>query len=108
MTYKDIKTMVTGIGLPYTYYSFPNDIAPDPPYIVFNYPENDDVLADNSNYVSVVTLNLELYTAEKDIELEESIEAVLNRNGFVYDKTEDYIRQEELFQVTYVSSFVKE
>lgn len=108
MTYKEIKTIIAGFGLPYTYYSFPNDIAPDPPYIVFNYPENDDVLADNSNYASVVTLNLELYTAEKDIELEETIEAVLNQNGFVYDKTEDYIRQEELFQITYVSSFVKE
>ncbi|MBR2653966.1 MAG: hypothetical protein IKD59_05355 [Lachnospiraceae bacterium] len=108
MTYKEVKTMIAGMGLPYTYYSFPNNIAPEPPYIVFNYPETDDLLADNSNYANINTLNLELYTASKDIETEETIEAALNQNGFVYEKTEDYIRQEELFQITYVSSFVKE
>lgn len=108
MTYKEVNDMIYGLGLPYTYYSWPNDIAPNTPYIVFNYPDRDDVLADNTNYVGVVTLNLELYTRSPDFTLEETIEAVLNENGFVFEKTETYIRQENLFQVTYVSSFIKE
>lgn len=108
MTYREVNQMVASFGIPYTYYSWPNDIAPIPPYIVFNYPSRDDVLADNSNYVAVETLNLELYTVSRDFDLEESIEAVLNQNGFVFEKSETYIRQENLFQITYVSSFIKE
>lgn len=108
MSFEDVKTMIAGLGLPYTYYSFPMNVAPDPPYIVFNYPDINDLAADNTNYGHIVTLNLELYTASKDFSVEETIEAALNANGFVYDKTETYIRQEELFQVTYVSQFVKE
>ena len=108
MTYKEIATMISTIGLPYTYYSFPDNVAPDPPYIVFNYPENDDFGADNENYVSIDVLNLELYTAKKDFDTESSIEAVLKANGFFYEKSETYIRQEHLFQTTYVSQVITE
>lgn len=108
MTYSEVKEMIESFGLPFTYYSFPNNVAPTPPYIVFNYPERDDLLADNSNYSAVVTLNLELYTRTKNFELEEQIETALNRGGFVFQKTEAFIRQENLYQVTYVSSFIKE
>lgn len=108
MTYREIATMIQGMGLPFTYDSFPNNIAPTPPYIVFNYPQNDDFGADNINYSRIDVLNIELYTASKDFALEESIEAVLTQNGFFYEKTEDYIRQEHLFQISYVMEFIKE
>lgn len=108
MTYKEISTMIDSIGLPYTYYSFPDNIAPDPPYIVFNYPENNDFGADNENYVSIDVLNLELYTAKKDFDTESNIEAILKQNGFFYEKSETYIRQEHLFQTTYVSQVITE
>ena len=108
MTYKEIATMIDSIGLPYTYDSFPNNIAPTPPYIVFNYPQNNDFGADNINYVSIDTLNLELYTSEKDFTSEASVEAVLNANGLFYEKTEAYIRQENLFQITYVCQVITE
>jgi len=108
MTYKEIAEMIEGIGLTFTYDSFPNNIAPLPPYIVFNYPQNDDFGADNTNYVSIDTLNLELYTSVKDFDTEASIEAVLNANGLFYEKTETYIRQENLFQIQYVCEVITE
>ena len=108
MKFKDIKTMIASIGLPYTYDSFPENIAPNPPYIVFTYPNNNDFAADNINYVSIDTLNIELYTANKDFTTEASVEAVLNANGFFYQKTETYIRQENLFQIRYVSEVITE
>lgn len=100
--------MIESIGLPFTYDSFPDNIAPDPPYIVFNYPNNDDFAADNINYVSIDVLNIELYTAEKDFQTEASVEAVLKANGLFYSKTETYIRQENLFQIRYVLEIVTE
>ena len=108
MTYKAIKQLIQGFGLPYTYNSFPNNIAPTPPYIVFNYPNNDDFGADNENYVSIDVLNIELYTQNKDFELEEAIEAALKENGFYYEKSEAYIRSENLYQISYVSEVITE
>ena len=108
MTYKQIADMIASIGLDYTYDFFPNNIAPQPPYIVFNYPQNNDFGADNTNYVSIDTLNLELYTSVKDFDTEASIEAVLNANGLFYEKTETYIRAENLFQISYVCEVITE
>jgi len=108
MTFQEVKQMIESIGLPYTYDSFPNNVAPAPPYIVFNYPNNDDFGADNTNYVSIDVLNIELYTSTKDFELERNLEAVLNANGFYYDKTETYIRQDNIYQITYVTEVITE
>lgn len=108
MTFQEVKQMIESIDLPYTYDSFPNNVAPAPPYIVFNYPNNDDFGADNTNYVSIDVLNIELYTSTKDFELERNLEAVLNANGFYYDKTETYIRQDNIYQITYVTEVITE
>lgn len=108
MTFQEVATMIGSIGLPYTYDSFPNNIAPVPPYIVFNYPQNDDFGADNTNYVSIDVLNIELYSASKDFANEQAIESVLNQNGFYYEKSEAYIRSENLFQITYVTQVITE
>lgn len=108
MTYQEVASMIQGVGLPFTYDSFPNNIAPNPPYIVFNYPQNDDFGADNTNYVSIDVLNIELYSASKDFANEQAIESVLNQNGFYYEKSEAYIRSENLFQITYVTQVITE
>ena len=108
MTFQEVKQMIESIGLPYTYDSFPNNVAPAPPYIVFNYPNNDDFGADNTNYVSIDVLNIELYTSTKDFELEKNLEAVLNANGFFYEKSETYIRQDNIYQITYVTEVITE
>lgn len=108
MTYKEIATMIEGFGLPFTYDSFPDNVAPLPPYIVFNYPNNDDFGADNINYVSIDVLNIELYTSNKNFELETQIETALTQNGFYYEKSETYIRQENLYQITYVTEVITE
>ena len=108
MKYTEIADIISGIGLPYTYDFFPENVAPDPPYLVFNYPQNNDFGADNINYVSIDTVNLELYTKNKDFQLEARIEAVLNENGFFYEKSESYIRSENLYQITYDFQVVTE
>lgn len=108
MTFIEVKQMIESIGLPFTYDSFPNNIAPVPPYIVFNYPQNDDFGADNINYVSIDVLNIELYSASKDFTNEQAIESVLTQNGFYYEKSEAYIRSENLFQITYVTQVITE
>ena len=101
MTFKDIAEMIESIGLPFTYYSFPIGNVPDLPYIVFYYPRNNDFIADDQNYQKIERLNIELYTQNKDFTAEEQIESVLNANGLVYSRSEEYITSEEMYEVLY-------
>ena len=107
MTFKNITDMIESIGFPFTYDFFQGEV-PDPPYIVFNYPQNNDFGADNINYVSIDVLNIELYTRYKQFDKELQVEAVLEQNGIFYEKTEAYIRNENLYQITYVCEVITE
>ena len=52
-------------------------------------------------YFKVNRLNIELYTDKKDVELEETVEAVLDRHGIFYGKGEVWIESENLYEVLY-------
>ena len=101
MSYEDIATMIESFGLPYAYYQFPEGTGQEPPFVVFFYSDIDDVYADDANYQRIVTLNIELYTREKDFEHEETIETALADNGLTYYKEENYIDSEKMYQIAY-------
>lgn len=101
MSYEDIATMIESIGLPYAYYQFPEGTGQEPPFICFFYSNIDDLYADSANYQRIVTLNIELYTREKDFEHEEAIEAVLADKELTYYKEENYIASEKMYQIAY-------
>lgn len=100
MTYAEINSMVASFGLPYAYYQFPDGTEQAPPFICFLY-DYDDIHADNSNYVGRVTLYVELYTDNKDINRESVIETGLTQAGFSFGKESVYIESERMWQTTY-------
>lgn len=104
MTYQEVNSMLEAVGLPVTYYQWPEGHAPDPPYLVFYYPGSDDFAADDQIYQKIRTLAVELYTDEKDFELEEKVEEALS--GMVYDRDETYIDSERMFEVAYTMEVV--
>jgi len=101
MTYKQIASMVSSIGLPYAYYQFPEGTAQAPPFVVFFYADTDDVFADDTNYQRIATLNIELYTDEKDFSTESTVEQILTNNNLTYYKEENYIDSEQMWQIAY-------
>lgn len=101
MTYKEIAAMIESIGLPYAYYQFPEGTGQEPPFVVFFYSNIDDLYADESNYQRIVTLNIELYTREKDFEKEATVEGILQNSGLSYYKEENYIDSEKMYQIAY-------
>lgn len=101
MTFKDIATLIDGIGYPSSYYQFTEDTAKAPPFICFFYEGDNDVVADNSNYQKIERLILELYTDEKDFAAEAAVENALNNAGLVYTREESFIDSEKLFMVIY-------
>jgi len=101
MTFSELNTMVQSIGLPSNYYQWPDGAAPDLPFVLFYYPSRDDFYADGINYVKNTKMNLELYTENKDFSLESSVESVLEENGISYEKEEQYITSERMYEVLY-------
>lgn len=101
MTYREVKTMVESIGLPFAYYQFTNDTAVAPPFICFYFDESDDEPADNMNWAKIRTLYIELYTDEKDFELESTVETVLASNDQFFTRSETYLDSERMMMVSY-------
>ena len=101
MTHTEVATMIASIGLPYAYYEFPDDTEQEPPFVLFYYPQSDDLYADNQNYVGITQLNIELYTDEKDFDLESTVESVLAESGLTYTKMETRIDSERMWQILY-------
>lgn len=101
MTYIQIKELIESIGLPFNYFQWEVGQVPDLPYILFYYPERNDFLADGKNYQHIARLNIELYTSKKDFAREAEVEAVLENAGIVYEKEEQYISDERMYEVLY-------
>lgn len=101
MTLQQVNLMVESMGLPYSYYQFPEGTAQAPPFICFFYGPSDDLYADNSNYQGIRQLNIELYTRNKDFALEKTIEDTLNLNGLSFYREESFIDTEKIWQIAY-------
>lgn len=106
MTYKEVADMVAEIGLDYAYYQFSEASGQAPPFIVFYYPDDNDVIADSENYVKVHQLIIELYTDNKDFSKETAVETVLKSYGFVYSRAEQYIETERMYEVIYSTEVI--
>lgn len=100
MTLKDVATMLDSLGYPCVYSHF-TQLPESTPYICFYYPAENDVHADNANYVNRRQLFVELYTKGKDIDTEAAVEAVLKQYGLTWYKQTDFLNDEKLFQTTY-------
>ena len=99
MTMLEVAQMVASIGLPYRYSHFSE--TPQPPYVVFYYPAENDPHADNSNYINKRQLFIELFTNTKDQISEASVESVLRQHGLSWYKQTDFLNDEKLYQTTY-------
>lgn len=106
MTIEQINAMVEEIGLPFAYYEFPEDTAQVPPFVVWFLSRDDDLYADNINYCDIEQLNIELYTSEKDFELEAQVEAVLKNHDISYHKESSKIDSEKIWQTSYESEVI--
>lgn len=101
MTYEELFSTLQTTGLPvtYEYWESPESI-PQLPYIVFTYPSNNDMIADNKNYAEIAVVEVGLYTKRRSIAVERNVEAVLNTFG-PYDKTSDYVSADQVQETIY-------
>lgn len=104
MTYQEINTLISEMAqeleCDYIYCAFEDGISRNR-YLVFIYKENEDFYADDKNYTENTVLNIEFYSAEKDIRCERIIENYLKAHDICYQKDNAYISQEKIFETIY-------
>lgn len=101
MTHEEVMEMIGKMGFPFAYDHFVEGESPDPPFVVFLYPNSRNFAADGKVYFKARHLNIELYTDKKDVGLEEKVETVLDDSDIFYEKSEVWIESEKLYEVLY-------
>lgn len=96
-----VPEMLKEIGLPFAYDHFAEGERVDTPFLVYLYPQATNFSADGIAYYKKDRLSIEVYTDKKDIQLEDKVEAVLDKYGFFYAKSETWISSEKLYEVLY-------
>ena len=106
MTFQQVKTMISAVGIPYAYHHFEEGSGQQPPFITFYYQGDNDLVADNTNYAAIRPLTIELYTDNKDFALEAAVESVLTANDLAFSRTEVFIDSEQMYMVTYYTEVI--
>ena len=99
MKTKDFYSMLKKLGIPVAYSVFKSEV--ELPYCV--YEESREVRGgDFKNYIAEAEYRVELYCDERNVELEERLEKLLDENGFEYSaEYAIYISSEQMFMTVY-------
>lgn len=103
MELKDLKTLLEkaiGTGK-VAYRAFPVGKAPKLPFICYMVSGTDNFIADSRVYEVRTEVNVELYTANKDIQTERRIESAFDEVGLIWDKYEEYLDSEQVYEIVY-------
>lgn len=96
-----VENLQKSVDLPIAYHHFKSGQAPELPYLIYYSIGNDDLKADNINYVKFRQVNVEFYTNKKDVASEEKITSFFDANEIAYDTFESYIEEEKMYEVLY-------
>ncbi len=101
MNLMEFKAELEQLEIPIQYQAFASGQAPELPYLIFYENDSDNVFADNHNYYDVLNVSCELYTDEKDIELETKLQKLLYDLEIEYNSTETFIDSENMYMKAY-------
>ena len=97
-----LLSIMREIGFPFAYHHFAEGESPSPPFLLFLTPVSSNFAADGKAYFKANEVHIELYTDYKNPSVEEKVEAVLDRHGIFYNKTETFIESEKLYETLYI------
>lgn len=98
----NLLSIMREIGFPFAYHHFAEGESPNPPFLLFLTPASSNFAADGKAYFKANEVHIELYADYKNPVLEEQVEAVLDRHGIFYNKTETFIESEQLYETLYI------
>ena len=107
MIYKeDIEKAMDTLGLPYSYRQFTEEEVVPPPFAVWYLGDSGNFHADDEVYCKINELNVELYTDEKDFDLEEKVEEMLSALGLGWEREEQWIESEKMYEVLFYTEVI--
>lgn len=110
MTLGELTKILEATGYPVAYSHFtatPGKPIPKPPYICFIADGSANLMADNKVYHKINDLNIELYTARKDLVAEARLEQILDEFEIPYDSPiEGIIESEKMYQKIYETRLI--
>ena len=83
------------------YYAFPEGEAPELPYIDYLETGENNFIADNTVIYRQISVDIELYTALKDPQMEKAVEDALSSAELIWTKNEDYLDSDRCYMITY-------
>ena len=101
MNLMEFKAELEKLDIPIQYRAFESGQAPQLPYLIFYENDSDNIFADNHNYYDVLNVACELYTDEKDIELETKLQKLFYDTEIEYNSTETFIDSENMYMKAY-------
>ena len=104
MTYLELITKLKTLGYPVTYDTFSEQQTP--PFITILSVDNDDLIADNINYLDIENFQIELYQNGYYPPVEKELDNLFKENGLAYDKSRSPIPEEDLYQTVYEISII--
>lgn len=96
-----VLSILKEIGITYAYDHFAEGEVPDTPFICYRIPDSDNFAADGKVYYKINKVYIEVYTATKDLEVENKVEAILDKYGVFYERSEVWISSEKLYETLY-------
>lgn len=92
---------ITGFKDKVAYRAFPVNHAPALPFICYLDTSTDNFFADNKVYTIIQEIDIELYSVRKDFVSEGLLEAELDAHNLTWQKYEEYISDEDMYEVVY-------
>jgi len=104
MTLGNLFTMlngITGFKDKVAYRAFKVGSAPALPFICYMETDTTNFFADNKVYRVIQEVDIEFYSKTKDTASEALIETTLATNNIPWNKTEEYLSDENMYEVIY-------
>lgn len=101
MTLEELRTVLTGTGMPVAYLAFLAECPPEMPFLVYEENGSDNFGADNIVYASHMRVQVTLFTKLKDRATEKTVEDTLTAAGIYWERTSSYDDSESCYMAVY-------
>lgn len=98
---EELVKIIEEMDIPFAYDHFAEGESPNPPFITYLLPDDDNFAADGKVYYQISGVRIELYTDFKNPAIEEKVTAVLDSHGIFYAQNEVWIEEEKLYEVAF-------
>lgn len=107
ITLTDAIHAIKSTGTPVVAVRWPKGTAQTPPYVCWLLDSTSNAFGDNKVLTVIGRYDFELYTDQRDLTLERSIEAALDAAGIAWSKSGAYVETEDLVETIYSTELIE-